>query len=76
MLGDGGTARWTLNCFQCSRLVVLKLAGSVTAIHHVSKRSTQPPVLCWEAVVLWDTCQALHQHPVTIYLAGQAGGAC
>lgn len=69
-------ARWTLNYFQCTRIVVLKLKGSTTAIHHVSKQSARSHVLCWEAVVLWDTCQVLREHPVTIYLAGQAEGVC
>lgn len=42
------------------------------AVHHVSKASTRSHVLCREAMVPRETCQ-LREHPVTIYLAGQAG---
>lgn len=33
-------------------------------------------VLCWEAVIAWDACQVLQEHPVAIYLAGQTEGTC
>lgn len=42
------------------------------AVHHVSKASARSHVRCWEAMVPRETCQ-LREHPVTIYLAGQAG---